>query len=143
MMASVEQRLKKAIEDRVASIPLAGYTKFSGTKVPITLSATTKYLRWTLTPNATQRVFIGSNDPHRRPYVLQIDIYERINVQGADYGALAETAAGIVTAHFQTDLRLTSDGVSVRVIKAPSPGPVFIGTAHLQRPTIIELEAYA
>lgn len=141
-MASIEEKLKKAIEDRVASIPLAGYTKFSGIKAPVTLSPVTKYLRWTLTPNATQRVFIGSKDPHRRPYVLQIDIYERINVQGADYEAQAEDAAGIVAAHFPTDLRLTNAGVSARIIKAPSPAPAFIGTAHLQRPTLIELEAY-
>ncbi|GEM_PF-3189084 len=141
-MASVEQRLKKAIEDRVSSIPLAGYTKFSGTKAPITLSPTIKYLRWTLTPSATQRVFIGSKEVSRRPYVLQLDVYEPTNVQGADHEARAETAAGIVVAHFPTDMSLAHDGVRVRVTKAPYPVPLFVDKAHLQRPTIVELEAY-
>lgn len=142
-MASIEQRLKRAIEDRVASIPLPGYTRFSGTKAPIALAPTTKYLRWTLTPNATQRLFIGSNAPHRRPYVLQIDIYEPTHVQGADHERVAEDAAAVVAAHFPTDLRLTNDGVAVRVIKAPSPVRVFVEKSHLLRPTVIELESYA
>lgn len=99
---------------------------------------TKRYLRATWIPNQTQRMFIGSSDPHRRPGILQIDVFATV-AQGS---GVAREVAGQVTAHFPTDLYLDSQGVRVRVMKAPSVGPVFVGT-HIQVPVSIDLEAFA
>lgn len=137
---SIETKIEMAIRNRVASLPMATtypivWSSGPGTYTP---SPTQPYLRCTWIPNQTERRFIGSNDPHRRPGVLQVDVMDTL----ARGSLVARETAGQVALHFATDLRMHFDGVSVRVIKAPSVGPAFIDT-HVQVPTVIELETYA
>ncbi|WIY54153.1 phage tail terminator-like protein [Devosia sp. YIM 151766] len=147
---SIETKISEAIRARVAALPMASTFTIVWTDGPLpkkpdgepetsyTPDPLKRYLRVTWTPNATQRQFIGSNDPHRRPGVLQIDVFGTVS-QGS---ARAIEVAGQAAQHFETDLWMSFQDVRVRVMKAPSVGPVFVGT-HLQAPVLIELETYA
>lgn len=150
MTPSIETRISEAIRARVATLPMAASYEIVWTDGPLpkkpdgepetsyTPDPLKRYLRVTWTPNQTQRQFIGSNDPHRRPGVLQIDVFGTVS-QGS---ARAIEVAGQVAQHFPADLVLTFMGAKVRVMKAPSIGPVFVDT-HLQVPVMVELEAWA
>lgn len=147
MIPSIETRISKAIRARVATLPMASTYEIVWTDGPLpkkpdgepetsyTPDPLKRYLRVTWTPNATQRQFIGSNDPHRRPGVLQINVFGTVS-QGS---ARAIEVAGQVAQHFPADLVLTFMGAKVRVMTAPSVGPVFVDT-HIQVPVLIELE---
>lgn len=144
-MPSIETKIFEAIRARVASLPIANTHQIVWTDGPLpngqqsyTPSPTQRYLRCTWTPNQTQRLFIGSKDPHRRPGVLQIDVMGT-KAQGS---AAAREVAGQVAQHFETDRRLAFEGVEVRVMKAASVLAPFIDT-HIQVPVVIELETYA
>lgn len=146
---SIETKIAHAIKARVASLPMASTYAIVWTDGPLpkkedgtpetsyTPDPRERYLRATWTPNQTQRVFIGSTEPHRRPGILQIDVF----ATAARGSGGAREEAGQVAAHFAIDLKLVFQGVQVQVMKAPSVGPVFIGT-HLQVPVTIELEAW-
>ena len=141
---SIETKIRQAIAARVATIPLTDYdVVWTDGPLPegqqtYTPDPTKKYLRVTWTPNDTQRVFIGSKDPHRRPGVLQIDVFGT----KAHPTALFIEAAGQVAEHFRADLVMEFQGVHVRVMKAPGVLAPFVDV-HVQVPTIIQVEAYA
>jgi hypothetical protein len=139
MVPSIETRIFEANKARVASLPMATRYPVKWTDGPeFKPQVSDRYLRATWTPNQTQRVFIGSNDPHRRPGVLQIDVFEPKTQRSID----AVEVAGQVARHFPADLRFSFQDANVRVIKAPSVLAVFTETHH-QVPVVIELEAYA
>lgn len=133
---SVETRIYQAIKARVSTLPVASTYPIKWSDGPAyEPQATERYLRATWIPNQTQRMFIGSSDPHRRPGILQIDVFATV-AQGS---GVAREVAGQVAAHFATDLTMTFMGVKARVLKAPSVGPVFVDT-HIQVPVTIEVE---
>lgn len=139
---TIETTIAEAIRARVATLPMAASYEIVWTDGPLPAGKQTytpdplkRYLRVTWTPNATQRQFIGSNDPHRRPGVLQIDVFGTVS-QGS---ARAIEVAGQVAQHFPADLAMTFMGAKVRVMKTPSVGPVFVDT-HLHVPVLAELE---
>lgn len=142
---SIETKIFQAIKARVTSLPMAAQYQIVWTDGPLpagqescTPSPTQGYLRCTWTPNQTQRQFIGSKDPHRRPGLLQIDV---MGTKARGSG-VAREVAGQVAQHFETDLRMMFEGVMVRVTKAPSVLSPFIET-HIQVPVVVELETYA
>jgi hypothetical protein len=136
---SIETKIFQAIKARVETLPMkATYPIVWTDSSAYTPNPNQPYLRCTWTPNTTQRQFIGSKDPHRRPGILQIDVMGT-KTQGS---GVAREVAGQVAAHFATDLRMQFEDVDVRVIKAPSVLALFIDT-HVQAPIVIELEAYA
>lgn len=144
---TVETKIYQAIRNRVASLPMASTYAIVWTDGPLpkkpdgtpetsyTPDPTKRYLRATWIPNQTQRMFIGSSDPHRRPGILQIDVFATV-AQGS---GVAREVAGQIAAHFGTDLTMTFLGLKARVLKAPSVGPVFVGT-HIQVPVTVEIE---
>lgn len=139
---TIESRISEAIRARVATLPMAASHEIVWTDGPLPAGKQTytpdplkRYLRVTWTPNQTQRQFIGSNDPHRRPGVLQIDVMGT-KAQGS---GVAREAAGQVALHFPADMKLSFDGVKVRVMRDPSVFAPFIDT-HVQVPVSIELE---
>lgn len=132
---SIETKIFQAIKARVESLPMRSAYEIVWTDGPAyTPNPTKSYLRCTWTPNQTQRQFIGSKDPHRRPGVLQIDVMGT-KAQGS---GVAREVAGQMAAHFPTDMRLAFMGIKVRVLKAPSVYQPFIDT-HIQVPVEIEL----
>lgn len=140
-MPTIPTKIRQAIAARIATLNLAGYeVVWADGPLPdgqqtYTPDPTKAYLRVTWTPNATQRQFIGSSDPHRRPGVLQIDVFGT-KVQGTPK---AINDAGRVAEHFATDLTMVFQGAKVRVVKAPSVLAPFIDT-HVQVPVLVELE---
>lgn len=138
---SIETKIAEAIKARVASLPMAAQYTIVWTDGPLpagqqsyTPSPTQRYLRCTWTPNQTQRQFIGSKDPHRRPGVLQIDVMG-LKTQAS---AVAREVAGQVALHFPADLKMSFGGAKVRVLRDPSVFAPFIDT-HIQVPVSIEL----
>ncbi|KKB09406.1 phage tail terminator-like protein [Devosia chinhatensis] len=142
---SIETKIAEAIKARVATLPMVEQYTIVWTDGPLpagqntyTPSPAQRYLRCTWTPNQTQRQFIGSKDPHRRPSMLQIDVMG-LKTQASP---VAREVAGQVALHFPADLRMAFQGIETRVTKAPSALAPFIDT-HIQVPVVIELEAYA
>jgi hypothetical protein len=97
-----------------------------------------RYLRvWPL-PNRPDRLFIGSDAPHRRLGILQLSLFMPLN-----QGDIAKPIADQIADHFATDTMLTRNGVSVRITSAPfirngRPEP-----AHWHTPIEIPYEAFA
>lgn len=142
MVPSIETKIAEAIRARVASLPMANTHTIVWTDGPLptgqqsyTPSPTQRYLRCTWTPNQTQRQFIGSKEPHRRPGVLQIDVMG-LKTQSS---GVAREVAGQVAQHFPADIKLAFEGIRVRVMRDPSVFASFIDT-HIQVPVSIELE---
>lgn len=73
------------------------------------------YLRVTHMPNRTDRVLIGSAAPQRFQGILQVAVMSLLSQPMA----VAIEHAGLVAAHFSTDLRLHYGNVSVRITKRP------------------------
>lgn len=134
---TIQTKIRKAIEGRVSSLPMAATYPIRWTDGPtFEPEPTDRYLRCTWTPNATQRELIGSKTPHRRPGVLQIDVFLPRHLDSAR----AVEIAGQVAEHFPADLRMAFHGAKVSVTKAPSVMGVFTDTHH-QVPAVIEVEA--
>lgn len=136
---SIETRIFEAIAAKVRALKLSTAHEIVWTEGDETnLTPSKRYLRCTWTPNQTQRVFVGSNEPHWRPGVLQIDVLVPTSVSSG----VAREQAGQIAAQFNTDLSMTFMGIKVKVLKAPSVLSVFKDT-HVQVPVIIELETLA
>lgn len=136
---SIETKIYQAIKARVDTLPMkATYPIVWTDGSAYSPNPNQPYLRCTWTPNTTQRQFIGSKDPHRRPGILQIDVMGT-KAQGS---GVAREVAGQVAQHFPTDLRVAFQGIEARVMKAASVLSPFIET-HIQVPVVIELETYA
>lgn len=151
MIPSVETRMFQAIKAHVETLPMAGVGKAydlvwtvgegslqTGAGAAYTPTPNKPYLRVTWTPNTTQRLYLGSDDPHRRPGVLQIDVFDT-KTRGT---GVARETAGQVAAHFAADTKALFQGVKVQVTKAPSIRSMFVDT-HIQCPVDIEIEAFA
>lgn len=138
-MPSIETKIFQAIKARVETLPMKAAYPIVWTDGPAYLpNPTQPYLRCTWLPNKTERQFIGSKDPQRRPGILQIDVMGT-KAQGS---GVAREVAGQVAAHFPADLRLFFQGVKVSVTKAPSVLGSFIDT-HIQVPVQIEVNSFA
>ncbi|MDY8108256.1 phage tail terminator-like protein [Fulvimarina sp. 2208YS6-2-32] len=97
------------------------------------------YLRETLIPNQTGRLFVASDGPHRHMGLYQVDVFAPENTGETDHVALA----GEIADHFAVDLRLTDGGVRTRITKRPSVGPTLVDGALAMIPTTIEWETFA
>lgn len=97
------------------------------------------YLRVSWIPNLNRRLFIGSNDPHQRLSLLQIDVFAQKNQNAA----VAIEIAGKVAAHFPTDLRMSAHGVTARVTKAPDTAQPLTDGTHLMVPVTVSIETFA
>jgi hypothetical protein len=136
-MPSVETSIFQAIKARVDTLPMkATYPIVWATDESYSPSPSQPFLRVTWLPNRNQRLLIGSNDAHRRPAILQIDVMGQ-KTSGED---VAREIAGQVAAHFPADLEMHFQGVKVRVTKAPDVGPSFVDK-HIQIPVSVEVEA--
>lgn len=132
---SIETKIFQAIKARVDTLPMKSTYPIVWTDgTAYSPHPNQPYLRCTWTPNTTQRQFIGSKDPHRRPGILQIDVMGT-KAQGS---GVAREVAGQVAAHFPADMRLRFMDVKVRVLRDASVFSPFIDS-HIQVPVSIEL----
>lgn len=136
-MPSVETSIFQAIKARVDTLPMKAAYPIKWVTENYEPTPTQPYIRATWMPNRNQRLLIGSNDAHRRPGILQLDVFGKVMVNGED---VAREIAGQVAAHFPDDLEMHFQGIKVRVTKAPDVGPSFVDK-HIQIPVSIEVEA--
>lgn len=139
MATSVEAKIMEALFARVAPLAAALGLTISWPNISFTPPATQKYLRVVFVPNVTNRVFIGSDDPHQRLGLLQVSVQW---TKGAGE-SLARDAAGAVAAQFPTDLVLTSGDLSIRITKRPHVADIIVEDVSVQVPVMIEWECWA
>lgn len=138
---TVETAIWLALRGRIETIPGAmpmAWPNEAFTPPRDANGVSVPYLRIDMIPNTTQRVFIGSTDPHRYRGILQIGVMARLNQNLA----VGMEIAGDVADHFPADLRLTAHDVTVRVTSHPSLGPAQPQATHLMIPVSIEFESY-
>lgn len=136
-MPSIETSVLQALKARVDTLPMkSAYPIVWATDTTYAPEPSKPYIRATWLPNRTQRLFIGSSDAHRRPGILQLDVFGKIT----SGEPVAREIAGQVAAHFAAGTAMHFQGVKVRVTKAPDVGPSFVDK-HIQIPVSIEVEA--
>lgn len=74
------------------------------------------YLRFEHLPNRNERPFLGAADPSFRRGILQLTVVTPLN-QGPT--VFATRLAGKVAQHFPAGLALYSEGIKVRITRAP------------------------
>lgn len=137
-MPSIPEDIETALFTRAAGLAALTGLPVAWPNVSFSAPPSGRYLRVSLLPNVTQRLFINSA-AHRRPGILQISVVVPLNV-----GASAATRiAGQVAAHFPMDLRMTSGGVSVRVTKCADIAPAIKEDAAWIVPVSVSFQALA
>lgn len=148
MPAAVETKIWLALKARVQTLPLS--YPIDWPRVPFTKPQSANpvlpdpYLEVRLLPNTSQRIFIGSGDPHRRLGILQVSLmYPVARTQGTvDWEAQFSQIGGTIATHFRTDLRMTFDGVTVRVEKAPDVAQPFRDDAYWRVPVSVRWQCF-
>ena len=136
---TVETAIWLALKERVKTIPLSPLPPIHWPNEIYEPKVGTAYLKVEHIPNTTQRVFIGSMEPHRYRGILQIGLMTKLNQQ---VGIALEMAGGIAS-HFPPDLRLVAHDVTVRVTRRPDMGPAQPQSTHLMIPVSVEYETWA
>ncbi|TKT79974.1 phage tail terminator-like protein [Aquamicrobium sp. LC103] len=148
MSATVETGVWQALRARVATLP--GFT-INWPMEPFTPpSAGGKLLPFVECrhmPNRVNRVFIGSDAPQERPGILQITLCWPASEIGTGSGKTHPDVliqrAGEIAAHFPTDHRMTFQGVSVRVERAPDVAQPYRDDAYWRAPVSVRYRCYA
>jgi len=140
MAVTVEDKIARAIETRLLTLDTDLSISWPGTNfTPPDVSQ--GYLAVSFIPNGAQRLFIGSDEPHRFIGMVQVSVF-----WPKGQGEFAPRAvAGDIVALFPCDLRLTQDDVTVRITKRPDIAGALI-PADQSRSSIsitIEFEAFA
>lgn len=138
-MATVEASIQSALFARVASLVLNPAHPVAWPNVAFTPPAGKRYLRVSHLPNVTDRLYIGSGDPHQHQGILQVMVCAPLNSGEAG----ARETAGLVANHFPADMRLTSGAVTVRITKRPNIAAALITDTEIQIPVSISYRAFA
>lgn len=137
-MPTVERSIEKALFARVATIILDPVLPIAWPDLDFT-PPLSGYIRVTQIPNRNERMFFGSNAPQRRQGLLQLSVFSQ---KGLGSPAATEKA-GLVAAHFPTDLEMTADGRVVRVTKAPDIATAIADDPHWHVPVTVWYECFA
>jgi len=135
---TIEAAIEGALFARVGSLVLSPTRRVAWPNMPFAPTNGETYLAVDHLPNRSQRLFIGSGDPHLRQGILQITIRGPQNHNAINLTQIA----GKVAEHFPTDLRLTSGNVQVRVSKAPDIAPAFKDDPHWVVPVTVSYENF-
>lgn len=141
MATSAEEAIMEALFGRLASLALSPAHPVSWPNMNFTKPANNRYLEARYVPNTTNRVFIGSNEPHRRVGFLQVNARDALN-----QGSRVVGVAGRVAAHFPADLKLPHDfGLTVRITAAADAGDAMVETTPpgVLVPVLIPFECWA
>lgn len=137
--ATIEGKIHDALYARCVALATSLSLPLSWRGFEFTPPASKKWLRGEFFPNTTNRVTIGSDDPHQYLGLLQIAVHWP---QGEGEADLREKA-GEVIAYFQCDLKLTEGGVTVRITKRPEAAEVMVDDQDLFIPVTVSFEAFA
>lgn len=97
------------------------------------------WLRGEFFPNTTNRVTIGSDDPHQYLGLLQVAVHYPHGVGEASI----RDKVGEVVGYFPTDLRITEGGVTVRITNRPQAAELFKTDEDMFIPVTVSFEAFA
>jgi len=136
MATTTEAAILEALFARVATLDVGGLP-ISWPNLSFAPPDDGKFLRVAMIPNATDRLCIGSDDPHQHQGLLQVSVCWPID-KGED---APREIAGQVAEHFPADLQLGD--LPVRVTQAPSVGPLMTETSRVQIPVTISWQAFA
>jgi len=139
MAETVEGSILQALFARVSSLVLSPALPVAWPNVTFVPPANQKFLRVQFVPNINNRVLIDSDGPHQRLGLLQISVQWPKGLGEAQPRELA----GKVAEHFPTDLRLTADGLQVRVTKAADVADLIVEDARIQIPVMVAWECWA
>lgn len=122
MATTVEGAIEQVLSVRLASLVLSPAHPIAVPNVNFTKPNDNRYLEAKFVPNATNRILIGSTDPHQRIGFLQVNVRDGLNK-----GSRITDIAGLVAAHFPADLRLHhATGISVRISAAAEVGSMLV-----------------
>lgn len=122
MAVTIEGAIQEALFARLATLVLSPVHLIAYPNVNFTKPANNRYLEARFIPNTVTRQFIGSTDPHQRQGFLQVNVRD-----GKNENYRITEIAGLVAAHFPTDLRLHhATGISVRISSAPQVGSMLV-----------------
>jgi len=136
-MPSIETSIWLALRARIEALTLSPALPIAWPNESFT-PPSSGYLRVTWIPNINRRLFLGSADAHQRLSLLQVDVFAKKNQNVA----VALEIAGKVAQHFPADLRMTAQGITCRVIKAPDVAQPLPDDAFLMVPVTIAIEAF-
>lgn len=139
MATTTEGKIHDALYARTVALATSLLLPLSWRGYDFTTPASGKWLRGEFFPNTTNRMTIGSDDPHQYLGLLQIAVHWP---HGEGEAAMRDKA-GQVIAWFPCDLRLFEDGVTVRVTKRPQAAEVFKTDEDLFIPVTVSFEAFA
>lgn len=137
-MPTIQSEIEAALFARVAAFTYSPAIPVAWPNVSMTLKPA-RYVRVNHIPNTSRRLFVGSSAPHQRLGLLQVDVFTPLN-QGP---STATEIAGLIAAHFPTDLRLTTGSplkLVGRVTKAADVGQALPDDTHWQVPVTVAYE---
>lgn len=132
-MASIETKIWKGLKTRVTSLnvgyPIAmpadpDFEKPTNTNGPL------PYIEVGNLLNTNARIGIKSDMPQDRAGILQLTLMYPVAMKAA-YEVMIEKA-GLIAAHFPTDMRLPFQGVTPRIERAPDVATPFREDAYWQ-----------
>ncbi len=148
-MPTTETKIWQGLKARVASLPL-GLTidwPLMPFDKPQSGGKPLPYVECRHIPNRVNRLLIGSQAPQERPGILQITLCwpasEISTGSGKTHPDVLIQRAGEIAAHFPTDLRLTFDGVTVRVERAPDVSQAYRDDAYVRVPVSVRYSVFA
>lgn len=148
-MPTIETSIWQALKARVQALGLGLPINWPQTveAKPQTSGKPLPYVECRHLPNATVRRFIGSDDPHERPGILQLTLCWPVSDIGTQDGETHPDEliqrAGEIAAHFPTDHRMTFEGVTVRVERAPDVAQPFRDDAYWRCPVSVRYSCFA
>ena len=122
MATTVEGAIEQVLSVRLVSLVLTPAHPIAVPNVNFTKPNDNRYLEAKFVPNGANRVFIGSDEPHRRIGFLQVNVRDGLNK-----GSRITDIAGLVAAHFPADLKLThATGLTVQITAAADVGNMIV-----------------
>jgi len=150
MTATVEMKLKLALETRVATLPVSHQViwRIDGPVSPPTSGGLpAPYIEAHHLPNRNERPFIGANDPHYRHGILQLTLCWPVANIGSGSGKVhrhvLDNTAGQIAAHFPTDHPMYEDGVLAKVEKWPDIDPSYRDEPYIRIPVSVRWHSFA
>lgn len=139
MATTAEVAIMEALFGHLATLALVPVHTIAWPNVPFTPPGNQRYLRVQFVPNVANRLLISSDGPHQHLGLLQVSVYDTKG-QGE---SRAREIAGLVAAHFSTDLKLHNAPVTVRITKRPDVADLIVEDAAIQIPVMIAWECWA
>jgi hypothetical protein len=136
---AVEASILEALRSHLVAFAKPREILVAFTNINFTPPSGKTYLRESFIPNATNRLYLRSDEPHRFFGVYQVDV-----IAGSNSGVTAPLIlAGQIADHFAVDMALASDGITTRISKRPDVIGLMVEPDRAIAPVSIEWETLA